>query len=149
MTKLGKHIHYIYVIRSSKRRHFHFSAILHESRLHHDTTVVTCAIVVDNLQEVQNISHNAPRSRWRHLVAASELLSTKWCIAIPYPLGPNVNSWEALGASREPTFSVNVTFVGTMCRLSIPLASPNFSCFLRPFLWFLVLSHFYRRYGPL
>ena len=46
--------------------------------------------------------------------------------AIPCPLGPNVNSWDALGASREPTFPVLVTCVGPVCRLGIPLASPIF-----------------------
>ena len=42
---------------------------------------------------------------------------------IPWPLGPNVNSWAVLGASREPTFPFNVTCVGTMGRLGMPLAS--------------------------
>ena len=42
---------------------------------------------------------------------------------IPYPLGPNVKSWAVLGVSREPTFSLNVTCVGTMGRLGMPLAS--------------------------
>ena len=45
---------------------------------------------------------------------------------IPCPLGPNVNSWAVLGASREPTFPFNVTCVGTMGRLGMPLASPIF-----------------------
>ena len=45
---------------------------------------------------------------------------------IPCPLGPNVNSWAVLGASREPTFPFNVTCVGTMARLGMPLASPIF-----------------------
>ena len=35
-----------------------------------------------------------------------------------------VNSWDTLGASRETTFLLNVTCVGTMGRLCIPLASP-------------------------
>ena len=48
---------------------------------------------------------------------------------IPCPLGPNVNSWAVLGASREPTFPFNVTCVGTMGRLGIPLASPIFCWF--------------------
>ena len=48
---------------------------------------------------------------------------------IPCPLGPNVNSWAVLGASREPTFPFNVTCVGTMRRLGIPLAFPIFSWF--------------------
>ena len=45
---------------------------------------------------------------------------------IPCPLGPNVNSWAVLGASREPTFPFNVTCVGTMGRLGMPLDSPIF-----------------------
>ena len=49
--------------------------------------------------------------------------------AIPCPLGTNVNSWDALGASREPTFPLNTTCVGTMGILGIPLASPIFCCF--------------------
>ena len=49
--------------------------------------------------------------------------------ALPCPLGPNVNSWAAIGASREPTFPLSVTCVGTMGRLSIPLASPIFCGF--------------------
>ena len=46
--------------------------------------------------------------------------------ATPCPLGPNVNSWDALGASREPTFPLNATCVGTMGRLGMPLDSPIF-----------------------
>ena len=42
---------------------------------------------------------------------------------IPCPLGPNVNRWAVLGASREPTFSLNVTCVGQVGRLGMPLAS--------------------------
>ena len=42
---------------------------------------------------------------------------------IPCPLGPNVNSWAVLGASREPTLSLNVTCVGQVGRLGMPLAS--------------------------
>ena len=49
--------------------------------------------------------------------------------AIPCPLGPNVNSWDALGASREPTFPLNVTCVCPVGRLGIPLASPIFCGF--------------------
>ena len=49
--------------------------------------------------------------------------------AIPCPLGSNVNGWDALGASREPTFPLNVTCVGTTGRLGIPLASPMFCGF--------------------
>ena len=45
---------------------------------------------------------------------------------IPCPLGPNVNSWAALGASREPTFSFNMTCVGTVGRLGMPLDFPIF-----------------------
>ena len=48
---------------------------------------------------------------------------------IPCPLGPNVNSWAVLGAYREPTFPFNVTCVGTMGRLGMPLASPIFCWF--------------------
>ena len=48
---------------------------------------------------------------------------------IPCPLGPNVNSWAVLGASREPTFHFNVTCVGTMGRLGMPLAFPIFCRF--------------------
>ena len=48
---------------------------------------------------------------------------------IPCPLGPNVNSWAVLGASREPTFPFNVTCVGTMGRLGMPLASFIFCWF--------------------
>ena len=48
---------------------------------------------------------------------------------IPCPLGPNVNSWAVLGASREPTFPFNVTYVGTMGRLGMPLDSPIFCRF--------------------
>ena len=48
---------------------------------------------------------------------------------IPCPLGPNVNSWAVLGASREPTFPFNVTCVGTMGRLGMPLAFPIFCRF--------------------
>ena len=44
----------------------------------------------------------------------------------PCPLGPNVNRWADLGASTEPTFPFNVTCVGTMARLGMPLASPIF-----------------------
>ena len=47
-----------------------------------------------------------------------DLLSEKPC-----PLGPNVNRWAVLGASREPTFSLNVTCVGQVGRLGMPLAS--------------------------
>ena len=50
---------------------------------------------------------------------------------IPCPLGPNVNSWAVLGASREPTFPFNVTCVGTMGRLGMPLASPIFCRFFQ------------------
>ena len=53
--------------------------------------------------------------------------------AIPCHLGPNLNCWDALGASREPTFQVFVTCVGTMGRLVITLASSIFCGFLRPF----------------
>ena len=53
--------------------------------------------------------------------------------SLPYPLGPNVNRWAVLGASREPTFSLNVTCVGHVGRLGMPLASPIFYRFLRPF----------------
>ena len=49
--------------------------------------------------------------------------------AIPCPLGPNLNCWDALGASREPTFQVFVTCVGTMGRLGITLASSIFCGF--------------------
>ena len=52
---------------------------------------------------------------------------------IPCPLGPNVNSWAVAGAAREPTFPFNVTCVGTMGRLGMPLASPIFADLLRPF----------------
>ena len=45
---------------------------------------------------------------------------------LPYPLGPNVNRWAVLGASREPTFFLNVTCVGQVGRLGMPLASPIF-----------------------
>ena len=48
---------------------------------------------------------------------------------IPCPLRPNVNRWAFLGASREPTFPFNVTCVGTMGRLGMPLASPIFCWF--------------------
>ena len=48
---------------------------------------------------------------------------------IPCPLGQNVNSWAVLGASREPTFPFNVTCVGTMGRLGMPLAFPIFCRF--------------------
>ena len=48
---------------------------------------------------------------------------------IPYPLGPNVNRWAVLGASREPTFSLNVTCVGQVGRLGLPLASFIFCSF--------------------
>ena len=43
--------------------------------------------------------------------------------SLPYPLGPNVNRWAALKTSREPTFSLNVTCVGQVGRLGMPLAS--------------------------
>ena len=46
--------------------------------------------------------------------------------SLPYPLGPNVNRWAVLGASREPTFSLNVTCVVQVFRLGMPLASPIF-----------------------
>ena len=46
--------------------------------------------------------------------------------AIPCPLGPNVNSWDTLAASREPIIPFNATCVGTMGRLGIPLAYPIF-----------------------
>ena len=49
--------------------------------------------------------------------------------ALPCILGPNVNSWEALGVSREPTFPLNATCVGTMGRLCIILASSIFCGF--------------------
>ena len=49
---------------------------------------------------------------------------------IPCPLGPNVHSWDTLGASRELTFPLNATCVGTMGRMSIPLAFPSFADFL-------------------
>ena len=49
--------------------------------------------------------------------------------AIPCPLGPNVNSWDALETSREPTFTLNVIFVGPVGRLGIPLAFPIFCRF--------------------
>ena len=42
---------------------------------------------------------------------------------ILYPLGPNVNRWAVLGASREPTFSLSVTCVGQVGTLGMPLAS--------------------------
>ena len=45
---------------------------------------------------------------------------------IQCPLGPNVNSWAVLVASREPTFPFNVTCVCTMGRLGMPLDSPIF-----------------------
>ena len=45
---------------------------------------------------------------------------------IPYPLGPNVNRWAVLGASREPTLSLNVTCVGQVGRLGMPLAFLSF-----------------------
>ena len=48
---------------------------------------------------------------------------------IPCPLGPNVNRWAVLGASREPTFSLNVTCVGQVGRLGMPLAFPIFCRF--------------------
>ena len=48
---------------------------------------------------------------------------------IPCPLRPNVNRWAVLGASREPTFSLNVTCVGQVGRLGMPLASPIFCWF--------------------
>ena len=48
---------------------------------------------------------------------------------IPCPLGPNVNSWAVLVASTEPTFSLNVTCVGQVGRLGMPLASPIFCRF--------------------
>ena len=48
---------------------------------------------------------------------------------IPYPLGPNVNRWAVLGASREPTLSLNVTCVGQVGRLGMPLASLIFCWF--------------------
>ena len=50
---------------------------------------------------------------------------------IPCPLGPNVNRWAVLGASREPTFSLNVTCVGPVGRLGMPLASPIFCRFFK------------------
>ena len=40
-----------------------------------------------------------------------------------------MNGWDALGASRAPTFPLNATCVGTMGRLGIPLASPIFCGF--------------------
>ena len=46
--------------------------------------------------------------------------------SLPYTLGPNVNRWAVLGASREPTFPLNATCVGSVGRLGIPLASPIF-----------------------
>ena len=46
--------------------------------------------------------------------------------ALQCPLGPNVNSWDAMGASREPTFLLNATCEGRMGRLGITLASPIF-----------------------
>ena len=46
--------------------------------------------------------------------------------SLPYPLGPNVNSWAVLGASREPTFPFDMTCVGTIGRLGMPLDSPIF-----------------------
>ena len=49
--------------------------------------------------------------------------------ALPSVLGPNVNRWQALGASRKPKFPVFVTCVVTVERLSIPLASPIFCGF--------------------
>ena len=48
---------------------------------------------------------------------------------IPCPIGPNVNRWAVLGASREPTFSLNVTCVGQVGRLGMQLASPIFCDF--------------------
>ena len=52
---------------------------------------------------------------------------------IPCPLGPNVNSWAVPGADREPTFPFNVTCVGTMGRLGMPLAPLFFADFFRRF----------------
>ena len=49
--------------------------------------------------------------------------------SLPYPLGPNVNRWAVLGASSEPTFSLNVTCVGQVGRLGMPLAFPLFCRF--------------------
>ena len=49
--------------------------------------------------------------------------------SLPYPLGPNVNRWAVLGASREPTLSLNVTCVGQVGRLGMPLASLIFCWF--------------------
>ena len=43
--------------------------------------------------------------------------------SLPYPLGPNVNRKAVPGASSEPTFSLNVTCVGQVGRLGMPLAS--------------------------
>ena len=44
-------------------------------------------------------------------------------------LGPNVNRWAVLGVSREPLFSLNVTCVGQVGRLGMPLAFPIFCRF--------------------
>ena len=45
---------------------------------------------------------------------------------IPCPLGPNVNSWAVLVAPRESTFPFNMTCVGTVGRLGMPLDFPIF-----------------------
>ena len=51
--------------------------------------------------------------------------------SLPYPLGPNVNRWAVPGAFREPTFSLNVTCVGQVGRMGMPLASPIFCRFFK------------------
>ena len=43
--------------------------------------------------------------------------------SLPYPLGQNVNRWAVPGTFRESTFSLNVTCVGQVGRLGMPLAS--------------------------
>ena len=62
---------------------------------------------------------------WRFFKTIHDPLSE-----IPCPLWPNVNTWAVLGASRKPTFSLNVTCVGQVGRLGTPLAS--FIFILRP-----------------
>ena len=42
-----------------------------------------------------------------------------------------MNRWEALKTSTEPTFSLNVTCVGQVGRLGMPLASPIFCRFFK------------------
>ena len=45
------------------------------------------------------------------------------------PLWQNVNSWDDLGASREPKFPFSMTCVSTKGRMGIPLASVIFCGF--------------------